>query len=465
MRRLIYKGLLSTTWPLRGLQLFKRNFREESKIHIGKNMVGTILDIVELLLSAEIYNRYPELDVNDLPTNIRKNYWSTKDRTVRRPMLVSFPRIEKLYEIRDVEKAVKNLPFVKADRSTAEIRLSAFELGAEWFEKQEKGAEKIESNPVLAYYFGKIKKREAASYEEAKARTRPKEVDREWVESLIAEIEKEEKGQDMLKLVSILAPEDVKQKVKDLVLTPEQENEVEKIMKAIQHREYLKEIGLHDIGKLLFVGPPGTGKTSVARALSEQLSIPFVEVKLSMITDQYLGETAKNIDRVFLLAKKLNPCILFIDELDFVAKARTSDENAAIKRAVNTLLKAIDEISLVEDGVLLIAATNHPRMLDSAAWRRFDEIVHFPLPDVGMRKSILDLVTKSIEGELDTKEIAEMTEGYAGSDLRMVIREAVLSALLEERKVLTQTDLLKAVQAFDERAEFRTEDYGNGSSD
>ena len=80
-----------------------------------------------------------------------------------------------------------------------------------------------------------------------------------------------------------------------------------------------------------------------------------------MITDQYLGETAKNIDRVFLLAKKLNPCILFIDELDFVAKARTSDENAAIKRAVNTLLKAIDEISLVEHGVLLIAATNHPQ--------------------------------------------------------------------------------------------------------
>lgn len=428
---------------------------------MGKNMASTVLDIVELLLTAEIYNRYPKLDVNDLPKEIRKNYWNSKERTVRRPMNVSFSRIEKLYEIKDVEKSVQNMPFISTDRSTAEIRLSAFDLGAEWFEKQEGEAEKIENNPVLAYYFGEIKKREASSYEGALARTRPKEVDREWIESLIAEIEKEDKGQDMLKLVSIIAPEDVKQKVKDLVLTPEQENEVEKIMKAIKHRDYLKEIGLHDIGKLLFVGPPGTGKTSVARALSEQLSIPFVEVKLSMITDQYLGETAKNIDRVFLLAKKLNPCILFIDELDFVAKARTSDENAAIKRAVNTLLKAIDEISLVEDGVLLIAATNHPRMLDSAAWRRFDEIVHFPLPDLDMRQEILDIVTKSIEGDIDTREIAEITEGYAGSDLRMVIREAVLSALLEERKVLTQTDLLEAVKAFDERAGFRNEDYGS----
>jgi len=422
-------------------------------------MSGIILDIVELLLTAEIYNRYPELDVNDLPKNIRKSYWSSTEKTVPKPIIASFVKIEKLYGIKDIEKSVRNTPFITIDRSHFELRLSAFELAAEWFEKQEGAQERIENNPVLAYYFGEIRKVEAANYAAAKAKIRPKEVDREWIESLIAEIRKEDKSEEMLKLVVIIAPEDVKQKVRDLVLTEEQKDEIEKIMKAIQHREYLREIGLHDIGKLLFVGPPGTGKTSVARALSEQLSIPFVEVKLSMITDQYLGETAKNIDRVFLLAKKLNPCILFIDELDFVAKARTSDENAAIKRAVNTLLKAIDEISLVEHGVLLIAATNHPRMLDSAAWRRFDEIVHFPLPDLNMRKNILDIVTRHIEGDFDTAEIAALTENYSGSDLRMVIREAVLSALLEERKVLTQKDLLEAVNSFDERADLKSDEY------
>ncbi|AKB77025.1 AAA family ATPase [Methanosarcina horonobensis HB-1 = JCM 15518] len=422
-------------------------------------MSGIILDIVELLLTAEIYNRYSELDVNDLPKNIRKSYWNSVEKTVPKPIIASFVRIEKLYGITDIEKTVRNVPFISVDRSHFELRLSAFELAAEWFEKQEGSQERIENNPVLAYYFGEIRKVEAANYAVAKAKIRPKEVDREWIESLIAEIRKEDKSEEMLKLVVIIAPEDVKQKVRDLVLTEEQQDEIEKIMKAIQHREYLREIGLHDIGKLLFVGPPGTGKTSVARALSEQLSIPFVEVKLSMITDQYLGETAKNIDRVFLLAKKLNPCILFIDELDFVAKARTSDENAAIKRAVNTLLKAIDEISLVEHGVLLIAATNHPRMLDSAAWRRFDEIVHFPLPDLDMRKNILDIVTRHIEGDFDTSEIAALTENYSGSDLRMVIREAVLSALLEERKVLTQKDLLEAVNSFDERADLKSDEY------
>jgi len=422
-------------------------------------MSGTKLDIVELLLTAEIYNRYPELDVNDLPKNIRKNYWSSAEKTVPKPITATFMRIEKLYGTKEIETNVRNIPFIVIDKSHFELRLSAFEIAVEWFEKQESSQERIENNPVLAYYYGEVKKVQAANYALTKAKIRPKEVDREWIESLVAEIRKEEKSEEMLKLVVIIAPEDIKQKIRDLVLTEEQEDEVKKIKKAIEHREYLREIGLHDIGKILFVGPPGTGKTSVARALSEQLSIPFVEVKLSMITDQYLGETAKNIDRVFLLAKKLNPCILFIDELDFVAKARNSDENAAIKRAVNTLLKAIDEISLVEHGVLLIAATNHPQMLDGAAWRRFDEIVHFPLPDIEMRKNILDIVTRHIEGDFDTREIAELTDGYSGSDMRMVIREAVLSALLEERKILTQQDLLEAVGSFNERTDLKFEKY------
>ena len=420
-------------------------------------MSGTNIDIVELLLTLEIYNRYPELDVNDLPKNIRKNYWSSADKTVPKPIKATFSRIEKLYGIKEIETNVRNVPFIVIDKSNFELHLSAFEIAVEWFEKQESAQQRVENNPVLAYYYGEVKKVQAANYALTKAKIRPKEVDREWIESLVSEIRKEEKSEEMLKLVIIIAPEDIKQKIRDLVLTEEQEDEVKKIKKAIEHREYLREIGLHDIGKILFVGPPGTGKTSVARALSEQLSIPFVEVKLSMITDQYLGETAKNIDRVFLLAKKLNPCILFIDELDFVAKARNSDENAANKRAFNTLLKAIDEISLVEHGVLLISATNHPQMLDGAAWRRFDEIVHFPLPDIEMRKNILDIVTRNIEGDLDTREIAELTDGYSGSDLRMVIREAVLSALLEERKVLTQKDLLEAVGSFDERADLKFE--------
>lgn len=249
----------------------------------------------------------------------------------------------------------------------------------------------------------------------------------------------------------------MRESMSELVLTERQKNELQKLELAIQNKEHFKNIGLYDIGKVLFVGPPGTGKTTFARALSKKLSILIVEVRLSMITNQYLGETSKNIDRVFALAKKFSPCILFIDEFDFIATSRTSsEEHGAIKQAVNTLLKAIDGISLVEDGVLLIAATNHTKKLDAAVWRRFDEIVDFERPNLEMRKDILDSVLRKIEGDIDTQVIAEKTEEYTGSDLRMVVREAVLAALLDNRYNLIQADLEKAVLSFNRRSGLKT---------
>jgi SpoVK/Ycf46/Vps4 family AAA+-type ATPase len=152
-----------------------------------------------------------------------------------------------------------------------------------------------------------------------------------------------------------------------------------------------------------------------------------------------------------------------MDEFDFVAKTRSSDEHAAIKRAVNTLLKSIDEISLIQDDVLLIGATNHPDQLDSAAWRRFDEIVNFPKPDAGMRADILEVVTRRMEiDDFDPSEVADLTEGLTGSDLRLVLREAVLDALTEERTTLTQADLRRAVQGFEERDNLKDmDDFDN----
>jgi SpoVK/Ycf46/Vps4 family AAA+-type ATPase len=185
-----------------------------------------------------------------------------------------------------------------------------------------------------------------------------------------------------------------------------------------------------------------------------------------MITSQYLGETAKNVEKTFEVAKRLSPCILFIDEFDFVAKTRSSDEHAAIKRAVNTLLKSIDEISLIQDEVLLIGATNHPDQLDAAAWRRFDEIVNFPKPDRDMRTGILEIVTREMDiVDFSPEELADITEGLTGSDLRLVLREAVLEALTEERTTLTQQDLLDAVAEFEERDTLKNLDMIEGDHD
>lgn len=410
--------------------------------------------ITELVLTAHLYNQSDKLNVDDLPEKIRKHYWNEKEKTVKRPIYVTEGDIRTIYSIENVKNSTKLLPFLEFEDFGSQIKLNVFDMSVKWISKHPAAVENINKNPVLASYF-ENERSLPVSYDKAKASILPKESGREWIMSLIKSLETEKGSEEMLKLAHIVAPEDIKQNIKDLVLTKAQQDEIEKMTKAIQYRDYLKRIGLREIGKLLFVGPPGTGKTSVARAISGQLKIPIVEVKLSQIADQYLGETAKNIDRVFELARRLSPCILFIDEFDFVAKARATDEHAALKRAVNTLLKAIDEISLVEHGVLLIGATNHPTILDHAAWRRFDEIVEFNLPDKEMRKKILDIVLKEIEGSFNTVEIASMTEGYSGSDLRLIAREAVLNGLITERTALTQQDLLRGVTEFNKRIQLK----------
>jgi SpoVK/Ycf46/Vps4 family AAA+-type ATPase len=408
------------------------------------------IEVAELLLTADIYNRSDKLTEDDLPPNIRKHYFDQATKSVKRPIYVNSSDVLNIYGIENIKSVIKGMPFVNFEEFGSQIKLTVFDLGAKWFSNQDT-IERIRSNPTLAYFYENYNSI-IVSYAEARQRNKPLCSDREWIESKIKELITDVKeSEDLLKLVQIKAPEDARDNLDDLILTPEQKAEIEKTAKAQAYRSYLREIGLYEIGKLLFIGLPGTGKTSTARALSKWLCLPLIEVKLSMITSQYLGETSKNIDKAFELAKKLSPCILFIDEFDFVARTRTSEDHGAIKRAVNTLLKAIDEISLVEDGVLLIAATNHPQLLDYAAWRRFDKVLNFPLPDADMRRCIMDKVLSRIDAKVDTYELAKLTDGYSGSDLRLVIREAVLDALLEDRKKITQDDLLRSINDFKRR--------------
>ncbi len=410
------------------------------------------VDIVELLLTAELYNRYENLNEDDLPKKIRKLFWNHGEGRIQRPLVVTLDHI-KDYTGEDGSEVLKELPFIDINRFNGQCRITVLDVGTKWYLKNA-DKDRIETNPVLAYHYENYDSI-GVSYTRARERNLPKESDKEWLSALISKLEEDEESSDMLKLVKVMSPEDIRVTFNDIVLSTEQMEEINKIEVAIRNREYLRDIGLYDIGKLLFIGPPGTGKTSTARALSSKLYIPLVEVKLSMITSQYLGETSKNIERVFELAKRLSPCILFIDEFDYVAKTRTSDEHAAVKRAVNTLLKAIDEINLVEDGVLLIAATNHPHLLDQAAWRRFDNILEFPVPNFELRKKILEKILSKVKGEFNLETVAEKTEGFTGADLRLVIREAVLSSLLQGKKEITQKDIENAIEEVRKRLMLR----------
>ena len=419
------------------------------------------LAVVEFVLTAGVYSDDRDLEPDDLPPAYRAVFWS--DGTIERPLS---PTTTTAREATDVERpweAVSGLLFTDRDDFSGTISFTDEDMAEEWF-LERVDAEYLHHNPVLAAAYEDDF--DDLNYEDARADNRPIRADRVWIDNLLEEYFADEEDEEMLDLVDVRAPEEVEMTMDQLVLTADQEGEILKIVKAIEHRDYLADIGLREIGKLLFVGPPGTGKTSVARALASELDLPFVEVKLSMITSQYLGETAKNVEKVFEVATRLSPCILFMDEFDFVAKTRASDEHAAIKRAVNTLLKSIDEVSLIEHEVLLIGATNHPDQLDAAAWRRFDEIVNFPKPDDQMRADILQVVTRRMDIEdFEPMEIARETEGLTGSDLRLVLREAVLDALTEERTTLTQQDLLDAVKDFEERDNLKDLDMIEGDHD
>ena len=442
-------------------------------------MSDPALTVVEFLLTTHVYNETRSLDENDLPPRFRQVFWtdtsdsaesdtdeSTADEPtppgeITRPLKVTESTARTATGVERPWEAVSGLLFTQREDFSGEISLTQPEMAVEWY-LERADDERLATNPTLAHA-AEDEAGVTVSYEDARENTRPIQADRVWIDALLSQYFDEDDDAEMLDLVSVRAPEEIEMTLADLVLTTDQEEEIQKIVKAIEHRDYLASIGLREIGKLLFVGPPGTGKTTISRALAHELGLPFVEVKLSMITSQYLGETAKNVEKTFEVAKRLSPCILFIDEFDSVAKTRRSDEHAALKRAVNTLLKSIDDISLIRDDVLLIGATNHPDQLDAAAWRRFDEIVNFPKPDRGMRSDILEVITQPMEIDgFDPQIIAEHTEGLTGSDLRMVLREAVLEALTEERTELTQDDLIAAVEDFEERDNLKNMDMIDG---
>jgi SpoVK/Ycf46/Vps4 family AAA+-type ATPase len=413
-----------------------------------------ILRIMEVVLAAEIFNQNHQLDINDLTPTCREIFSNSSSSDIKRPVYVSDGLIKRSLAIADAHLKLASNPFVAYEEFGQRLRITALEPAALWFLKQG-GISIIEKNPALAFYFENIDST-GITHKAVREANPPYEDTKTYLDARISKlIGEDEKLRGALDLVIVLAPEEVEQQMDDIVCTPEQLAIIKKIQLAIKNREFLRLHRIHEVGKLLFVGPPGTGKTSVALAMSRTMHMPVLEVRVSMITSQYLGETSKNIDRIFELAKKLAPSILFIDEFDFIAKSRVADDHGAMKRAVNSLLKNIDKINLVKNNVLLIGATNHPQLLDEAAWRRFDEVVEFSLPNEEMRKNILMKVTSSLPCKLDYQQLASQTDGFSGSDLRMLVKEAILSSLMENRKTIGAEDIEKGIHMVKNRNAIR----------
>ena len=415
-----------------------------------------VLDLMEILLTAAVANEFTEITKNDLPQKLRKiTGIAGAASEFKRPLVISEGLLEREMGVIGAYERLRTNPFVDYDEFGQRLSITALAPAMQWFVKKG-GKQSIEQNPALALYAEK-KNIGTFSYQDALKKTGRFEDSVEYIEAKIAPIVAEsEEMRNARDLIIIYAPDEMEYSMENLVCTRGQMDTIKKIDVALKNRDFLRDHRIYEFGKLLFVGPPGTGKTSLALALSRELHMPLLEVRLAMITSQYLGETSKNIDRIFELARRLSPCILFIDEFDFVAKSRLTDDNAAMKRAVNMLLKNIDMVSFVKNGVLLIGATNHPSLLDEAAWRRFDDVVEFPMPDQAMRGDILRAVTSLIECECDFDSVAEETEGFSGADLRMMVKEAIMAALTDNRHKVTTEDIEVGMQNLKNRHVIRS---------
>ena len=208
----------------------------------------------------------------------------------------------------------------------------------------------------------------------------------------------------------------------------------------LQNPDAFKRLGIRPAKGFLLFGPPGNGKTLLAKAVAREAEANFVATKSSDLLSKWVGESEKQVSRLFQRARQVAPTVVFIDEIDALAPARGSgigDSNVT-ERVVNTLLAEMDGLEELQ-GVVVIAATNRPTLLDPALLRpgRFDEIVYVPVPDTEGRRVILGIQTAKmpLAEDVDLDALASRTDRFSGADLENLVRKAGLLALRSDADV------------------------------
>ena len=212
-----------------------------------------------------------------------------------------------------------------------------------------------------------------------------------------------------------------------------------------------KEVGASMPKGILLVGPPGTGKTMLAKAVAGEANVPFFSMSGSEFVEMFVGMGAAKVRDLFKQAKEKAPCIVFIDEIDAIGKKREGQigGNDEREQTLNQLLTEMDGFE-ENSGVILLAATNRPESLDPALTRpgRFDRRVPVELPDLKGREEILKVHAKKIKvaPDVDFSKIARMASGASGAELANIINEAALRAVRDGRKAVTQADLEESIE-------------------
>lgn len=238
----------------------------------------------------------------------------------------------------------------------------------------------------------------------------------------------------------------------DVVLKDEAVKSLKDVVEEIENEELLATYGLKPKLKLLFYGPPGTGKTLSAKVLSSVLRYPLVFIKFESVISSYLGQTASNLRKIFDYLEHGRWVVLF-DEFDIIGKKRDDpSEHGEIKRVVNNFMLLLEHY---QGDSVVVASTNHPQLLDSGIWRRFDEIILFDLPSASDRVKIFKKYLSNLKKSrhYDYNELAKQSERLSGADIERATKDAIKSALIMGLDYVTYEKILESINKQKKRKE------------
>ena len=241
-------------------------------------------------------------------------------------------------------------------------------------------------------------------------------------------------------------------KFSDVEGVDEAEESLQEIVDYLHDPAKYREIGAQMPKGVLLVGPPGTGKTMLAKAVAGEADVPFFSISGSEFVEMFVGMGASKVRDLFKQAKEKAPCIVFIDEIDAIGQKRNSGAMGGNDEREQTLNQLLTEMDGFEgnSGVMILAATNRPESLDPALTRpgRFDRRVPVELPDLQGREAILKVHAKKIRiaDDVDFNKVARMASGASGAELANIVNEAALRAVRDGRKFATQADLEESIE-------------------
>ena len=253
---------------------------------------------------------------------------------------------------------------------------------------------------------------------------------------------------------------------KDVAGLDEEKAELVEIVNFLKNPEKFNRMGAKIPRGVLLYGKPGTGKTLIAKAIAGEANVPFISMSGSEFIEMFAGLGASRVRKLFEKARKLSPCIVFIDEIDAIGARRTSNSGAETEnnQTLNQLLVEMDGFSS-EETIIVLAATNRPEMLDKALLRpgRFDRQITIPVPDLKGRLAILKIhaADKKLAEDVNLESIAEDTSGSTGAELANILNEAAIIATVNKHESIENNDIEEAIKKVTVGLEKKTRKYSD----